>query len=308
MNKENTGAMYTSVICFGLIAVILWVFYNAVFGVEETPKQKEVSVILYHAGQDGWESFEEGVKQAEDDFSVNIKLEILREGADAAEQFEIIKREIANGAEGILTAVADYEQLYKLMLEEPPEVPVIAVESGFDDMYPMLSANNYEMGKLLGEELLEDFSGKKDLVIAVSKEAVLRDSVRDRRKGFFDAVEGKAKIISPEEAFHNKTADAIAALHKESLLMLSDYADRYLENVKCYGIGNSASVVAALDERRIEKLVFQNEFNMGYLAVESLLKEIDGIQTENNEIDYYCVSNDELYGTQYEQLLFPIVE
>ena len=59
----------------------------------------------------------------------------------------------------------------------------------------------------------------------------------------------------------------------------------------------------------MEKLVFQNEFNVGYLGVERLLSDINNVKyVENSKIDYYCVSRQELYGTQYEQLLFPIVE
>lgn len=82
-----------------------------------------------------------------------------------------------------------------------------------------------------------------------------------------------------------------------------------LKDVKLYGIGNTASVVAALDQGKIEKLVFQNEFNMGYLGVERLLSDINNVKyAKKGKIDYYCVTRQELYGTQYEQLLFPIVE
>lgn len=309
MNKENSGVLYTAIICLGLMSLVLWIFFNAAFGNEESEKQKEISVIVYSAGTAGWESFQEGIKQAEDDFSVNINFVTLRENAGAEEQLETMRREVSEGAEALVIAVVDDQKLYELMLSEAFAIPIVAVESGFDDRaIPLISADNYEMGKKLGEEILKDFSGESELTVALNEETVLRDSVKKRKEGLLDALEGKANVI-PLTAVERGAVDATAALHKEALLELSEITEPAFEDVKCYGIGNTSSIVAALDQGRIHKLIFQNEFNMGYLAVKTVLEEINGIQsTENEYIDYYCVSGEELYGTQYEQLLFPIVE
>lgn len=309
MNKENSDVIYTAIVCLGLIALILWIFLSAVFGNKVPEKQKAISVILYSAGPGGWESFQEGIKQAENDFSVNINTVILGEEADAAEQFEIMKREVENGAEALAIAVVDDEELYDRIQRNPVPVPMVSVESGFDDNLPLISADNYEMGKRLGEEILKDFSGKQDLTVALADETILRDSVERRKKGLLDTLEGKAKIITLSEALSGQQADAAVAFHKDSLLQLAEEDDVRLWKTKRYGIGNTTSVVAALDQGKIEKLIFQNEFNMGYLAIKMLSREINSIQSlETEYVDFYCVSSKELYGTQYEQLLFPIVE
>lgn len=310
MNKKKTGIFYTVLICLGLITLILITFIQVIFGGDGKQPQKEISVILYSAGSDGWESFEQGVKQAESDFSVNINCVTLRAGADATEQLATIEREIASGAEGVVVAVSDYEGLYNLWLGKTFDIPIIAVESGFNEVtIPLISADNYEMGKRLGEEILNDFSGKEDLVVAISTDVGKRDSVREREQGLRDVLEGKARIITLRAAANGESADAAVALDKESLLDLSERTNAALIKTKKYGIGNTASTVAALDQKRIEKIVFQNEFNMGYLAVETLLEEIDGINSKGEEkIEFYCVGSDDLYDTPYEQLLFPIVE
>lgn len=309
MNKENSGMIYTAVICLGLISLILWIFFSAAFGKEVQEKQREISVILYSVGTDGWESFQEGVKQAENDFSVNTNIVILREDADAEEQLEIMNREVSNGAEALAVAVVDGKELYAKMLQDSVSVPIVSVESGFDDNILLISADNYEMGKRLGEEILKDFSEEKELTVALANEKNMRDSVEKRKQGLLDALEGKAKVISLETAINEEDADAVAALHKEALLKLTEKDIMSLSRSKYYGIGNTASVVAALDQGKIEKLVFQNEFNMGYLAIKMLLQEINGIQNkETEQIDFYCVSRENLYDTKYEHLLFPIVE
>lgn len=310
MKKDNSRVFYMTAIYLGLIILILFVFFRVIFAEETPKKQREISVILYSVENNGWEAFQEGLKQAEDDYSVNISLVILREGGDGAEQFEIIKKEIENGAEGIIVAVTDYEAMYNSLLEKSFSIPIVSVESGLGDgSFPLISADNYEMGKRLGEEILEDFSEEEALTVALTKETVRRDSVKQREQGLRDALQGKAKIISLGAAVNGEGAHAAVALQKDSLLALTERTDPALKDTKYYGIGSTASTVAALDQGKLEKLVFQNEFNMGYLAVKKLLEEVEGNgESEMKEIDYYCVSRQELYGTQYEHLLFPIVE
>lgn len=309
MNKENTSVIYSAVICLGLIVLILWIFCNAAFGSTIPERQREISVILYSAGPDGWEAFREGVRQAENDFSVNINIVTLLEGADAAEQFEIMQREVENGAEALAVAVIDYEELYERVLQEPLPVPIVGVESGFGDMLPLISADNYAMGKRLGEEIKMEFSGEEELTVALADESFVRDSVERRKAGLLDALEGKAVFLTLDEAILRGGADAAVALQKETLLHLTEKEEPALHGTKCYGIGSSASVAAAMDQGRIEKLIFPNEFNMGYLAVKMLLGEMNGTTAkETEQIDFYSVSSDELYDTQYERLLFPIVE
>lgn len=310
MSKGKMRVIYTTIICVGLILFILWLFLRMSVGTEELVKQKEISVILYYTGKDGWESLQEGMKQAEDDFSVNINYVILREDADGEEQIAAVEKEIENGAEGILIAVCDYEKLNASLEEKKFKVPIVAIESGFDqEEYPVITADNYEMGQRLGEEILRDFKEKENLIVVMEKNTVNRDSVQSRREGLEDALEGKAQIISVGELIGLQSADTAVGLHKESLLKLLDMKESVLADTKIYGIGNTASIVAALDQGKIEKLVFQNEFNVGYLGVERLLSDIKNVKyVKSSKIDYYCVSRQELYGTQYEQLLFPIVE
>ena len=310
MNKANTSVIYTAAVCILLILIILAGFFDAVVGEKTTKSQTELSVILYNAGSDGWESLLEGMKQAEDDFSVNINYAVMRASTGAEEQLELIHREIENGAQGIIVAVCDYESMYEELESISNSVPMVAVESGVgDSMIPLFSADNYEMGKKLGEQILKDFEGGESLTVALMRESARRDSIVQREQGLRDALGEKAKIISLGAAMNGEGADAAVALHKESLLSLTERNDVTPDDTKKYGIGNTVATVTALDNGRLEKLVFQNEFNMGYLAVEALLQNILGNGSARaKEIDYYCVSREEVYETQYERLLFPIVE
>lgn len=313
--KRNSEIVMTALICSGLIALVLWVYYSAVFG-EKTPEKKEISVVLYDAGNNGWESLMEGMKQAEDDFSVRINFVTAKEGMTGEEQLELVRQEIADGAQGVLWAAAD-----SVIITPEVQVPVIAVESNTDAAaYAFVSADNAAMGRMLGREILADFSQKKNVRIAVIEVYTERSSVRERVAGFYEVAGDFAELVvlQPDDklemalflemALSSLEVDAIAAFSKETLQALCEIKPEILEGKKIYGIGNAPSIVAALDKGKIEKLVFQNEFNIGYLSVEALLKEMDGIQNEIEEIDFYCVGKDVIHETQYERLLFPIVE
>lgn len=310
MNKEKTGSFYTVIICMGLIMLILGTFFYVALGQGKPKRQQEISVILYSAGNGAWESLQEGLKRAEDDFMININYVTFRENADAEEQMEIIEREIMNGAEGVIIAVDEYESFSSLWEEKAFDMPIVAVESGFGmSSVPFISADNYEMGKLLGEEILNDFAGEENISIAIPFENAGKDSVQERKRGICDALEGKAQILLSDKTMNFEEVDAVVALDKEMLQELSEYTDTEMDSVKKYGIGNTASIVAALDQGKIEKIVFQNEFNMGYLAVETLLGEMGSIRSKNRKtIDFYSVSGKDIYNPPYEQLLFPIVQ
>jgi len=310
MINENKRAWRTGIVCFILIGVVLWIFYQYTFGNDKPKRQKEISVILYNAGNDGWESLVEGMRQAEDYFSVNINYVILREGADGEEQQKAIAREIENGAEGIILAVCDDEALNPYLRGENYMIPVIAVESGLNDpSFPLISGDNYAMGKRLGEEILADWTGTEPPTVALAQTTSKRDSVEQRKAGILEALTGKAHIIPWEEALKGQKADVAVALHKEAFAHITEETENLHREIKIYGIGNTSAIVAALDRGIIEKLVFQNEFNMGYLSVKALLNEMESMKgQEKQEIEYYCVTKQEIYGTEYEKLLFPIVE
>lgn len=310
MSKENRHLAFTAGVSLLLIALIIASYTYGIYGREVQADQPEVSVVLYSAGTGGWASLLEGMKRAEEDYSINIDYVLLRENADAYEQLDMVKREIENGAEGVIVAVTDYSALYTLWLQEDFQIPVVAVESGFNEStITLVSADNYGMGKMLGEEILKDFPNQENITVALAPAASERDSVEQREQGFRDVLEGRAKIIPLRVAVNGEGADAAAALDKETFLNLPETGAGSMNHTKYYGIGNSTEVVAALDQGKIDKIIFQNEFNMGYLAVTALLGKMTGMNVrENQEIDYYCVEREKIYDTPYEELLFPIVE
>lgn len=320
-NSKNPEIVITALICFGLMLLVLWVYYSAVFGDKIPEKKQEISVVLYDAGDGGWESLMEGMKQAEEDFPVSIHYVTAKQGATREEQEELVRQEIEGGAAGILLAAVDAEIMIQGIQGENLQLPIVAVESNTDAAsYSFFSADNEAMGQTLGEEILRNFPDK-ELKVVVVEEYIERDSVRARAKGLYEVLENKVEII-PLQRSNDETelsmfltnvltctdADVVVALCKESLQALCEVSSDAMEGKKVYGIGNTASIVAALEKGKIEKLVFQDEFNIGYMSVKALVRQMEGVPSTTEEIDFYCVHREEVHETRYERLLFPIVE
>ena len=309
MNKENKK-FRRSFLIVATIAILIW---GSFYYMDNRPTEKEhknISVILYHAGTGGWESLMEGMKQAESSYPVNINYIILEPEAGDKEQLEAVRKEIAGGAAGIILAACNSEMSVIELNEFRSTVPIITIESSLSDGYFInLTADNYRMGELLAEELKKDFSEKETITIGLMKKGTNRDSVRLRYQGFLAEISEKIKIQIIENPKQYAKVDAYVALHKKDLQELTEELDQFGKRTPVYGIGNTPSTVAALEEGKIVKMVFQNEFNMGYLSIETLYNHIRGVTRENlKEIEAFVVSKENVYGTKYERLLFPIIK
>lgn len=297
---------FTAVVSVAVI--LLGLFYY----LDNRPAEKEgknISVVLYDAGNAAWESLLEGMKQAEATYPVNINYIILESQAGGSKQLEAIGKEIQNGAQGIILAAGDSEMSVMQLNEYAATIPIITVESGLSDGHFMnLSADNYEMGSWLARELKEDFKDQEVITIGLMKKEENRDSVRLRYQGFLEELDEKVKIQIIENPKDYAKVDAYAALHKKDLHHLTKELDSFGKRTPVYGIGNTPVTVAALEEGKITKLVFQNEFNMGYLSIEALYLRMKGETAEKvREIEAFLVSKEEVYSTKFERLLFPII-
>ena len=80
------------------------------------------------------------------------------------------------------------------------------------------------------------------------------------------------------------------------------------DGIKVYGIGNTTQIVSDLDSGKLEALVYQNEFNMGYEGIQAILnKNKKGYTLSDYDIPHKLVTRDTLYEKENERLLFPSV-
>ena len=313
-------------------AVIAALLYFSLFDFHLPKESGQYSVVLYQYADNDWGSLLEGIRQAEKDSGAVVSYVSMTPDGTAAQQLELIRREVENGAEGIVTAPIDSEALTDELQALAKELPVITLETGFGSAPADISGDNYGMGYLLGEKAAEAMNAEGSSSVCVISEYTQRESVRRRYEGFTDAVRSAVPNVQitdyqrSEGDFslpvcianiyrHMDESVFLAALDKfctQSLAEASDSTEldagqRASLRSHSFGIGNTEKTVNALDSGRLSGLVYQNEFNMGYQGLQALIRKAQKKQPQPEaEIKYYYVTRDTLYTPEHQQLLFPL--
>ncbi len=332
MGRQKYGKYFFAVL---VAAVILgMIYYYGVVHENENKEKGIYSVILYENTANEWNTLMEGINQAEKDFNVHIRYVSMGNARTSEEQVEMVKREVREGTMGILLAAIDSEAVGEGLEAAGISVPVVTVETGIKaGLYHVethISSNDYEMGKMLGQKIVEDMEKDQgEKTVAVVGEYMERDSVRSRYEGLTEVLENAGiEVVSKArqkgdfslslyiKGMMYESDRYIAALDKftteEAAKAWEQYGyetdhsrKKYKNPVKIYGIGNTAQTVNDLDNGKIEALVYQNEFNMGYNGIKALVeKEQKGYVQESYSIMHKLVTRDTLYESENERLLF----
>lgn len=318
-NKKLFMAIALLICLFGLLFISTYLYIN------DTNKKEEktrTSVIVYGSNSDRWTTLKQGIDQAAEDFGAEVNFCLMSSENDAKEQTLLLEREIENGSKGIIIAVTDSRNMTETIQEASLKVPVIMVETKADDVdnITYISADNYSMGLNLGRSVY--LNSNKSSRVAVYVKKIQRSSVDERYQGFMDSFRYTENVITCweleeedapaqylQEIIKKDPVDVIVALDDISLEEVIDAAQGASTSVDIYGIGSSSKIVHNLDNGVINSIVFQNEFNMGYLSLQELLSNIhrDG-HVSDIEVEFRTVNRETMYLPKNQRLVFPFVQ
>lgn len=293
----------------GVVSIIY--FYN--IGTNKKIEFRKVSVILNSSTSDHWHNLKQGMNQAASDNNVELNFVVLSSEDREKEQCELISREINNGAETILLIPTKGEELADIVSLSKMKVPIITILSGTtgETQSYCVKANNFQMGYDLGKDLLNHkLKGKNIAVIMGDNKS---NYIEERKEGFISAMinsQYNIKILDfpkGEDINIEKYNAAIAfdAVGLEYLVGLVSTVN----DIEVFGIGSTNAIVSALDKGLIDSLLVENEYNIGYISVQSTTEF-----SRSNEdipidiIDYDIVNNTNMYEKENQRLLFPLIQ
>jgi ribose transport system substrate-binding protein len=77
---------------------------------------------------------------------------------------------------------------------------------------------------------------------------------------------------------------------------------------KIYGLGRTNAVVSLLENQVISTIGVENEYNLGYLSIQSAVNHINKkADSTNVRINYKIVDYHNMYNSDNQCLLFPFV-
>lgn len=306
-----------------LVLIVAEFYYYSNYSSKEEPTFS-ISLIVY-GSSDRWENLKQGAERAADRTIAEVNLIPMSTETNAKEQIALINREIANGADALMIAACDSQEIEQYFQETNVEIPVVFVQSGLenneDNWY--ISADNYAMGYELANIIAAN--ERNWIKAAIIADRMERKSVSERFQGVYDSLSQYADEVVIWERDENEkdiqtmlflqreltqeAVDVVVALDTSSMEALMDAVENLNKNIKVYGIANSDKAVYYLDNGKIKSLIYQNEFSIGYLGVKVILDEKAYEKNKIfNMVEYEIVNENDMYSAEYEKLLFPFVK
>ena len=170
-------------------------YYYGVFA-RKKESSDVYSVILYQNTEDEWGTLIQGIMQAEEDLNVDVNYIYLSENDTAEDQMKEVNKEIRGKSSGILMAAVNSREIQEALENMMISIPIIFVETGAGDSFPVIRSDDYAMGKALGEAVLEDMERTKAPgKVTIITENMERDSVNLRYKGLRDTLKNSGRKV-----------------------------------------------------------------------------------------------------------------
>ncbi|MCF0147454.1 MAG: substrate-binding domain-containing protein [Clostridium sp.] len=288
----------------------------------------DISVIIRGKNNEEWNIIKAGMEQASSEMNVNLRFISLLEENNVQEQRDYIENAIDSGADAIIISPSDYTALSDIIENSNKKVPIVLFESKIDTKQniPYISSDNYELGKKLAEEVIRNGNTRKNIIIAKSN--LEFSSLVDRYNGFKDEInkskntyevielpKDDSKLYNEVRNIMNEDKGRVLVAFEASELEAIGRAKKYIINntdakydTEVYGIGRTSLIISLIEEKIINSTVIQNEFNIGYLSVNTAVNKIEKKKIDNKiNIESTVINSENMYSKQNEKVLFPIV-
>lgn len=319
-----------SMILFLLLVLSFILLLNDTILSEKDKKIYNISIIARGKNSESLMIMKQGIDQAASEMNANISFVTLSEENSVQEQTELMDREIKNKADAIIIDPVDYEKMTEPIENAMKKLPVILIESNVKSQKTLsvISCDNYNLGVNLSKEIIQ--MGNKRAKIAIVKNNLECSSIKERYNGFMSIMEGTDNIITSWEFLGGKQGDyyyqAKELLEDNDVNVIVTFDASILETVaeakkdlsinnkdktfvEIYGVGSTSKIISFLEDKVISATAIQNEFNIGYLGIETAVNKINrkSINNNNNNISSTVINIRNMYSEENQRLLFPFI-
>jgi len=322
MKKPKTTFLLSE-IC---LAILLLLCVRQIFA-DEKP-QKRVAVIVEKSGDEKWDSFFNGVKQAARMQNIHLIICNTDEIEDAHEESALIYEQLDNQVDAFIIQAAPGNDTETVLKELRTQKPVILVandilgnvgKSGQSKRsgLPVIMPDNYSMGYALGEDMVNrNVIEGRSVGIVGGLEGT--EYAADCRQGLLDALAaagceiafdiGVAYDVSITEALRQQRAvDYLFVLDTNALEQAAAmYAGKEGTGTKLYGIGNSMKCVYYLDDSVIDGLILVDGYSMGYKSILELSNVLNKrlYAASDYVIEYRLIHKEDIFREDVQQFLY----
>jgi ribose transport system substrate-binding protein len=269
-------------------------------------KRLRIAVVPKGTTHEFWKAVHAGAVKAGKELSVDIVWKGPLKEDDLKSQVDLVQSFTAQGVSGLVLApLNDSALVTPVKAAVQSGVPVVVFDSDLKGQAhaSFVATDNRAAGRLAGEKLGALLGGKGNVIVLRYQEGSA--STHNREEGFLEAIRKfpEIKVVSENQYGGATTESAFSA--SENLLIAQNAGKGQLQGVFCpnesttfgmllalekaglagkmrfIGFDSSTKLIDGVKAGKIDGLVLQNPFNMGYLAVKTLVAHLKKEKVES---------------------------
>jgi ribose transport system substrate-binding protein len=296
----------------------------------DTPPRLTIAVVPKGTTHEFWKSVHAGAVKAARELDIDVVWKGPLREDDLKEQIDVVQSFVAQGVGGIVLApLSDKGLVGSVKAATDAKVPVVVFDSDLagGNYVSFVATDNEAAGKTAGDALAAKV-GKGNVVLLRYQEGSA--STANREKGFLSAIAahpevklasatqyGGATTESAEKASENLLASlqadtggvqGVFAPNESTTfgMLLALRKTGLAGKTRFYGFDASDKLIAAVRSGEIDGLVVQRPFDMGYLAVKTIVAHIHGQGVEHRiDTGSTLVTKENLDSPEIQALVKP---
>jgi ribose transport system substrate-binding protein len=301
-----------------------------------TPAAKKLTIAVIPKGttHEFWKSIHAGALKAAGELSRDGRaVEIIWKGPlredDREQQVQVVESFTSQGVNGIVLAPLDANALVRPVEEARRlKIPTVIFDSGLasEEIVSYVATDNFKGGELAAERLGSLLGGKGKALLLRYQEGSA--STEEREKGFETKLKSAypgVQLVSSDQysgptrdtakrasenllnRFGSQVQGIFTPNESSSMGMLLALQDEgRAGKLPFVGFDASPAFVEAMRKGQMHGIVLQNPFNMGYLAVKTMVEHLEGKQVPKVvDTGVELVTPDNLDAPRSRELLNP---
>ena len=279
------------------------------------PKREliELSVIIREADSTTRAAARQGMEQAAGDLGAELRFLTLTTTNSVQEQRTLLQREVEGGADGIILVPADPAALADDVKKASEKSAVLTLESDMTNSgaFACISTDNAALGTALGKAVLNGVPPGGTVLLLDS--SPLSTGISARLNAAAKALEDSNRVVQRHifsdhaDLWWDQSPQAVLAFEPSALEQAFQKLQGKRHPPLLYGMGSTSSIAAGLEQGTITAIAAQNEFAVGYLAVEEVVRVVLGKSIAPlAPMEFSMVRQENMYQMENQKLLFPV--
>lgn len=305
-----------------VIGIIGWFIYSF----QASPKPLNVTVVGKASDQsiEFWRVIKKGLDAGAKNYKIKYKYVNPANEQAIDEQLKLLESAVSENPDGIILIPGDYKALSKpAQAVKANGIKMVLMDSGTDVPNTVLVAtDNVNAGRKAGQELKKVMEPDKKIIF-ISHNEMASTSI-ERKQGVLMEFENEnadlftdtlSDCTDQEEAYekayeyllNHSDIGGIIGLNEPSTIgaAMAVQALGIQSKIKIVGFDASIAEVKFLEERSISAVIAQKPFNMAYLSMEAIYREIKHIQQEDFIVtDTIVVTPNNIHDKEIQKSVF----